>query len=227
VDFDRGFKGNCGGDRFHKTDAEPECKRQDVKSAPRITKVVELLSEDEIHGRGRSRERQEVEEGDIIMNLMLGQVKETFGRSIGDLFGHSWRPSPVWKWVWIAKPVGMGGDEHPARPEEIRREGWCARRVVRVPSPSPLHKSFAAAAGAREMSRGAETGGGSKRRFEEERREGGFFTGEFGRKQTEEDRDFRREMQLRDQMMRERGMLHQGDFCPARDSGMGARRWEQ
>jgi hypothetical protein len=77
------------------------------------------------------------------------------------------------------------------------------------------------------MSRGAETGGGSKRRFEEERREGGFFTGEFGRKQTEEDRDFRREMQLRDQMMRERGMLHQGDFCPARDSGMGARRWEQ
>jgi hypothetical protein len=93
------------------------------------------------------------------MNLMLGRVKETFGRSIGDLFGHSWRPSPVWKWVWIAKPVGMGGDEHPARPEEIRREGWCARRVVRVPSPSSLHKSFAAAAGAREMSRGAETWG--------------------------------------------------------------------
>jgi hypothetical protein len=56
VDFDRGFEGNYGGDRFHKTDTEPECKRQDVKSALRITKVVELLSEDEIRGRGRSRE---------------------------------------------------------------------------------------------------------------------------------------------------------------------------
>jgi hypothetical protein len=55
--------------------------------------------------------------------------------------------------------MGMGGDEHPARPEEVRRKGWHARRVVRVPSLPPLHKSFVAAARVREMSRGAETGG--------------------------------------------------------------------
>jgi len=35
---------------------------------------------------------------------------------------------------------------YPARPEEIRREGWRARRVVRVRAPPPLQQSFESAA---------------------------------------------------------------------------------
>jgi hypothetical protein len=44
-----------------------------------------------------------------------GRVKEPeaegvfFGRSISDIFNHSWRASRASKWCWIAKPITLGG----------------------------------------------------------------------------------------------------------------------
>jgi hypothetical protein len=38
----------------------------------------------------------------------------------------------------------MGAQEYPAPADEIKREGWRARRVTRVNLPPPLTQSFAA-----------------------------------------------------------------------------------
>jgi hypothetical protein len=39
---------------------------------------------------------------------------EILGRSIGDLFKHSWRPISLERWVWAAKPMVMEAREIPA-----------------------------------------------------------------------------------------------------------------
>lgn len=55
-----------------------------------------------------------------------------------------------------------------ARPEEVRREGWKAKRLVRIPPPPPIRKTYAeataaaaASASADEMAR--DLGGGDRR----------------------------------------------------------------
>lgn len=65
-----------------------------------------------------------------------------FGWNIGDLFGHSWRPVRPSGWFWKPKPIGLGDELYPAREEEVRRWGYTARKIARVPSPKPLVKSF-------------------------------------------------------------------------------------
>ena len=101
--------------------------------------------------------------------------RNSFGRLIGDLFDHSWRVDLGPCWIWIPKPATLGEVGYPARPEEIRREGWRARRVVRVRPPPPLPKSFASAVESKPMAkdlgkggRGPDVGGGFHRRFEED-----------------------------------------------------------
>lgn len=62
-----------------------------------------------------------------------------------------------------------------ARPEEVRREGWKAKRLVRIPPPPPIRKTYAEATAAAAASASADEmardlgGGGSKRRYEEDR----------------------------------------------------------
>lgn len=95
---------------------------------------------------------------------------QNFGRSIEDLFNHSWRAVREPAWIWVPKPILLVGIGYPAHDEEVRREGWKARHLVRVHPPSPLTRSFAAVASS-EMSRdnrrqqwGSDFGGGEKRR---------------------------------------------------------------
>ncbi|CAN6315420.1 unnamed protein product [Urochloa humidicola] len=99
-----------------------------------------------------------------------------FGRSIEDIFCHSWRAERKAIWIWVPKPALLGEEGFPARAEEIRREGWKAKRVVRVRSPPPISRSFASVVQGEKMARdqgrpmrGVESGEGSKRRFEDER----------------------------------------------------------
>lgn len=99
---------------------------------------------------------------------------QAYGRSMGESFNHSWRMDGGSVGVWIPKPAVLGEQGFPARGEEIRREGWCARRLVRVRPPPPIFKSFARAI-QDEMSRdnrrqpwSSEDMGGEKRRFEEQ-----------------------------------------------------------
>lgn len=84
------------------------------------------------------------------------------------------------------------------------------RRLSRVRSPLPISHSFAAAVRAEEMSRGFEQGGGSKRRFEEDRSGGRFYFDGPNRRHVEEERELRRESQLRDQVFREWGQMQAG-----------------
>ena len=74
-----------------------------------------------------------------------------FGRRVEDLFSHSWRPEPTSRLVWIRKPGVMGCEEFPARFDEVRLWGSRARRVVRVPPPPPLPRSFVSAVREGEM----------------------------------------------------------------------------
>jgi hypothetical protein len=112
------------------------------------------------------------------------------------------------KWVWIAKPIGLGGPEYPARPDEIRREVWRAKKVFRSHSPLPLRQTYAAiaaAAASTVQSKMAREfgGGGPNRRYEEERPGPRFFQ-ENPRWRRSEDEDLRRESELRDRAFRER-----------------------
>jgi hypothetical protein len=86
--------------------------------------------------------------------------EKMFGHSMEDLFNHSWRPIRKNKWIWVSKPMVMGGQEYPARADEVRREGWRARRVTRVNLPPPLTQSFAATVKKPEMARREEERGG-------------------------------------------------------------------
>ena len=70
------------------------------------------------------------------------QGERKFGQSISEIFNHSWRPAHEEQWIWVPKPALLGEPGYPARPEEIRREGWHARRVVRVLPPPLLSSSF-------------------------------------------------------------------------------------
>ena len=51
------------------------------------------------------------------------QSKSNFGRSMEDLFGHSWRADRGACWIWVPKPATLGEQGYQARSEEIRREG--------------------------------------------------------------------------------------------------------
>lgn len=108
----------------------------------------------------------------------------------------------------------LGEFGYPARPEEIIREGWKSRQLVRVHPPPPLTRSSASVT-KEEMSKenwrqpwGKEAGGGEKRRFEEDRGRSRF--------QQEQDRggwredERRREIQFRDHLERGRGGAHNG-----------------
>ena len=75
---------------------------------------------------------------------MDGGEKFVFGHSIGDLFGHSWQADSGPRWIWIPKPALLGEEGYPARLDEIRREGWRARKVFRVRLPPPTLIPFAA-----------------------------------------------------------------------------------
>jgi hypothetical protein len=63
-----------------------------------------------------------------------------------DIFNHSRRAARESNWVWIAKPIALGGEEFPARPDEIRREGGRAKRLFRIHPPPPTRKTYAAVA---------------------------------------------------------------------------------
>lgn len=94
-----------------------------------------------------------------------------FGRSITDLFTHSWRDEPISKWNWIPKLAVLGEVGFPAH-----REGWKARRLARVPPLLPFTKSFANTLQSKKMRedprsvRREDLGGSSKHRFEDDRR---------------------------------------------------------
>jgi hypothetical protein len=103
-----------------------------------------------------------------------------------DIFNHSRRAERASKWLWIAKSITLGRGEFPARPDEIRRDGWKAKRLIRIHPPPPIHKNYlevastAAATTANreecaEMSKNFE-GGGSRRRYEEDRAGGRHFS---------------------------------------------------
>jgi len=75
----------------------------------------------------------------------------------------------------------LGVTGYPARPEEIRREGWHARRVSRTRPPSPLSKTFIQTVDPRiqtlekpEMNREGEFGMNPKRGFDEDQRGGRY-----------------------------------------------------
>jgi hypothetical protein len=134
-----------------------------------------------------------------------------FGRSLDDIFNHSWRPTRKEVWIWVAKPMVVGAQEYPARPEEIRREGWRARRVFRVKQPPPLVRSYAATVREVGMARREdERAGGSNRRFREDRLWGGNTVSRDGGSQ---EKIFQREEQLKEQAFKERG---RGAFTGAR-----------
>jgi hypothetical protein len=60
----------------------------------------------------------------------------------------------------VSKPMVMGAQEYPAPADEIKREGWRARRVTRVNLPPPLTQSFAATVEKPEMARREQESGG-------------------------------------------------------------------
>ncbi|CAN6302031.1 unnamed protein product [Urochloa humidicola] len=133
-----------------------------------------------------------------------------FGRSIEEIFNHSWRACGGSEWIWIPKPALLGERGFPARSEEIRREGWKARRLFRVHPPPPITKDFVSVVKGGEMLRdnrrpywGPEMGGGEKRRFEEERGGNRFQQDRSRGGWMEEDR--RRESQRWGQSERGRG----------------------
>ncbi|RLM69422.1 hypothetical protein C2845_PM17G02630 [Panicum miliaceum] len=111
-----------------------------------------------------------------------GALLSIHDQHMSDLFDHSWRASSQEQWIWVPKPALLGENGHPARPEEIQREGWRARRVSRVQPPPPLTKLFAQAANPSPMaregsgpSRKFNQGGNPKRCFEDERGSGRFY----------------------------------------------------
>ncbi|CAL5084352.1 unnamed protein product [Urochloa decumbens] len=158
-----------------------------------------------------------------------------FGSCVEDIFAHSWRPILESKWIWVPKPVLLGGISFPARSEEIRREGWRAKRLTRVPPPRPIDRSFACAVREGKMrgdpprpARWSDQLGGSKRSFEEDRRGGNQE--EWDRRDGGFGDGAQREMQLRDRLQgawdnRGRGQ-QTGNFRGQRGEGYGAKRRE-
>ena len=107
----------------------------------------------------------------------------------------------------------MGCEEFPARFDEVRLWGSRARRVVRVPPPPPLPRSFVSAVREGEMRRSPprqrwEEQGPSKRRIEEDRRGGefgrGFSSADGDRREGRFDADYPRDQVLRDRLVEER-----------------------
>ena len=107
----------------------------------------------------------------------------------------------------------MGCEEFPARFDEVRLWGSRARRVVRVPPPPPLPRSFVSAVREGEMRRAPprqrwEEQGPSKRRIEEDRRGGefgrGFSSADGDRREGRFDADYPRDQVLRDRLVEER-----------------------
>jgi hypothetical protein len=153
-------------------------------------------------------------------------------RSMEDIFNHSRRAARESNWVWIAKPIALGGEEFPARPDEIRRDGGRAKRLFRIHPPPSTRKPYAAVvttvtaattaaaisaattttAAKRvktaEMSRDFESSG-PRRRYEEDRLGGRYFPESSGWRRGGEG-DLRRELELRDRMFRERDMSGSG-----------------
>jgi hypothetical protein len=39
----------------------------------------------------------------------IGSRGKNFGRSIDELFNHSWREESEEKWIWVQKPMVVGG----------------------------------------------------------------------------------------------------------------------
>lgn len=150
-----------------------------------------------------------------------------FGRSIDDIFNHSWWAEGGLVWIWVPKPVFLGEKGFPTRAEEIKRLGWKARRLVRVAQPPPLTRSFASVAQIGAMARDnrrynweAEMGGGEKRRFEDERDGNRSYQDQNSGGWREEER--RRELQLRERMQRDRDGYQPGgsrQFREEEDAG--------
>ena len=161
-----------------------------------------------------------------------------FGRSVEDIFAHSWHVEPRSRWVWMRKPAIAGDAEYPARVEEVRREGWRARRLVRTHPPPPLTKSFASALSSGEMNRDNQKvmwgdQGTSKRRIEEERMYGdggrGNFHGEIGRRDERAGRDFFQGEPPRDRFYHDQGCIDadagRRDFRGGGDGRRSAEQW--
>lgn len=120
------------------------------------------------------------------------------------------------------KAHGCGGQEYPARKDEIKIFGWRARRVFRVSPAPPLSKSFAEIVREGEMPREGEDGGGPRRRFVEERLSGRGVAGDPGWRRPGE--DHRCEQQLRDRAFREREIGHFGGARSIREDEFHPRR---
>jgi hypothetical protein len=159
----------------------------------------------ELGGSGNFRRtREENEDCNMAENdLKIGGSR--FGRTIGDVFRHSWRLDPVEKWIWVPKPMVLGAEEYPTWPDEIKRYGWRARKLTRVHPPPPLTQTFADRVRLGEMNRGDDERGGPKRILAEDRQGGRGFPDDSGwRHQGDE---LRREQQLRDRVLRGEGEL--------------------
>jgi hypothetical protein len=70
------------------------------------------------------------------------QTRIAFRRTIDGIYNHSWRANRGSSWIWVPKPIALGGSEYPARAEEIRREGWKANRVFGLRPPPPQTKTI-------------------------------------------------------------------------------------
>lgn len=68
-----------------------------------------------------------------------------FGCNLEDLFSHSWKPEAKSGWFRKPKPIWVGDALYPTSVEDVRRWGYSAKKIARVPEPKPLSKRVEAA----------------------------------------------------------------------------------
>lgn len=74
------------------------------------------------------------------------QTEDEDDRTNGIRFSHSWvpvGPGPSLGWYWIPKGALLMKTYYPAQANEVRRFGYLAKHIRRLPPPTPLTHSFA------------------------------------------------------------------------------------
>jgi hypothetical protein len=110
-------------------------------------------------------------------------------------FNHSWVPSgpdPGSGWYWIPKGNLTLDLYYPAQQHEVRRFGYLAKKIWRLPSPAPLSQSFAAVVGLGMANRGPFRP--PKRRQEDWRLEGWMEEDDLLQEDFRQDQDLRRQL---------------------------------
>ena len=111
-------------------------------------------------------------------------------------FDHSWVPNgldPGPGWYWIPKGNITMETCYPAQQQEIRRFGYLAKKVRRLPSPAPLYHSFSRIVEAGMANR--EHLRPPKRRQEDWRTEGWMEEDDLLQEDFKQDQDLRRQLQ--------------------------------